>query len=104
VVIAAGLGALAAHPQGHVEQSTRLVLCVGATLYFLAATLTGARGGASRRWIFGWGVPSVLVCGLAGAFGGALPAWALLAVILAVALWHTAYRRVAAAQLVDEPA
>jgi low temperature requirement protein LtrA len=97
VVIAAGLGSLAAHPRGHVEASARIVLCTGAALYFLTATVLGARGGASWGWILGWGVPSVLVCGLAAAFGGPLPAWLLLAVVVAVALWHIAYRRVSGA-------
>ncbi|MER7282915.1 low temperature requirement protein A [Dactylosporangium sp. NPDC000244] len=94
VVIAAGLGSAAAHPQGHVETATRLVLCAGATLYFLTATLIGARGGANWRWVLGWGLPSVLVCLAAGIFGGPLPAAALLGVVLAAALWHIAYRRV----------
>ncbi|MEU7867557.1 low temperature requirement protein A [Dactylosporangium sp. NPDC049140] len=94
VVIAAGLGAMAGHPDGHVETSARLVLCSGAVLYFLIATLMGARGGASWRWVLGWGVPAVLVCAAAGVLGGPLPAWALLAVVLAAAGWHIAYRRV----------
>ncbi|WP_433206956.1 low temperature requirement protein A [Dactylosporangium sp. CS-047395] len=104
VVIAAGLGALAAHPEGHVEPATRLVLCSGAALYFLTATVMGARGGANWRWVLGWGVPSVLVCALLGAFGGPLTAWALLAVLLAAALWHIAYRRVSGTGADDDPA
>jgi low temperature requirement protein LtrA len=95
VAIAAGLGALAAHPEGHVEPTDRIVLCAGATLYFLVATVLGARGGASWRWVAGWGLPAVLLCAATGAFGGFLPAGGLLAVVLAAALWHAAYRRVA---------
>jgi low temperature requirement protein LtrA len=94
VVLAAGLGALAGHENGHVPETTRWVLCGGAALYFLTATVFGARGGATRRWIFGWGLPAVLAPVLLGAFGGPLPAWALAAVLLAVALWHILYRRV----------
>ncbi|GAA3451843.1 low temperature requirement protein A [Dactylosporangium matsuzakiense] len=107
VVIAAGLGALAAHPEGHVEPSTRIVLFTGAAMYFLMATVMGARGGASRRWVLGWGVPSVLVSAAAAGFAGPLPAWGLLGVVLATALWHIAYRRVAgvaaAAEADDDP-
>jgi hypothetical protein len=54
----------------------------------------GVRGGATRRWIFGWGLPAVLAPVLLGVFGGGLRAWALTAILLAVALWHVAYRRV----------
>ncbi|MFI5910871.1 low temperature requirement protein A [Dactylosporangium sp. NPDC051541] len=107
VVIAAGLGSLAAHPEGHVEPSARIVLCTGAALYFLTATVLGARGGAPWRWVLGWGVPSVLVCTAAAVFAGPLRAWALLAVVLATALWHIAYRRVSggatSAEADDDP-
>jgi low temperature requirement protein LtrA len=96
VVLAAGLGALADHEDGPVPEASRWVLCAGGALYFLTATVFGARGGAPRRWIFGWGVPAVAVPVLLGLFGARLPAWALAAVLLAVALWHVLYRRVEA--------
>jgi low temperature requirement protein LtrA len=94
VVLAAGLGALASPQEGHLPEANRWVLCAGAALYFLTATVMGARGGATRRWILLWGLPAVLVPVALGLFGGALPPWALAAVLLAVALWHVAYRRV----------
>ncbi|MDT5041511.1 MAG: hypothetical protein QOE51_2496 [Actinoplanes sp.] len=95
VVLAAGLGALAAPEQGRLPEANRWVLCAGAALYFLTAALMGARGGATRRWLLLWGLPAVVVPVLLGFFGGPLQPWALAAVLLAVALWHVAYRRVA---------
>jgi low temperature requirement protein LtrA len=94
VVLAAGLGALAGHVDEPVQEANRWVLCTGAALYFCTATVMGVRGGATRRWIFGWGLPAVLAPVLLGVFGGGLRAWALAAILLAVALWHVAYRRV----------
>jgi low temperature requirement protein LtrA len=94
VLIAAGLGALAGHGGDTVPQANRWVLCGGAALYFLTATLMGVRGGATRRWILGWGLPAVLAALLLGLFGARLAGWAMAAILLAVALWHVAYRRV----------
>jgi low temperature requirement protein LtrA len=92
VAIAAGLGGLAGDPE--VSEPARWVICAGTALYFLAATATGVRGGAPRRWIFFWGVPSVLIPVLLGLFGAPLPAWTMTMVLLAVALWHVLYRQV----------
>jgi low temperature requirement protein LtrA len=92
VAIAAGLGGLAGEKE--VSEAGRWVLCAGAALYFLAATTTGVRGGAPRNWIWFWGVPSVIVPVVLGLFGGPLPAWALTAVLLVVALWHVLYQQV----------
>ena len=95
VVLAAGLGTLAEPEEGHVSQASRWVLCAGAAVFFLAATIMGVRGGATRRWVLIWGLPAIVVPVLLGFFGGPLPAWSLAAVLLAVALWHVLYRRVA---------
>lgn len=92
VAIAAGLGGLAG--ESEISEAGRWVLCAGTALYFLAATLTGVRGGAPRKWVFGWGVPAVIVPVALGIFGGPLPAWALTGVLLVVALWHVFYRQV----------
>jgi low temperature requirement protein LtrA len=97
VVLAAGLGALAEPEEGHVAQASRWVLCAGAALFFLTATIMGVRGGATRRWIVLWGLPATVVPVLLGLFGSPLPPWSLVAVLLAVALWHVFYRRVATA-------
>jgi low temperature requirement protein LtrA len=93
VLIAAGLGALAGHSDTRVPEANRWVLCAGAGLYYLTATLMGVRGGATRRWILGWGVPSVVASILLGLFGGPLAGWALSAIVLAITLWQVAYRR-----------
>jgi low temperature requirement protein LtrA len=95
VVIAAGLGALAGETAGDVPAATRWVFCAGTALYFLTATVVGLRGGASGRWIIGWGIPAVLAAVLLGLFGSALPAWALVAVVLVITGWHIAYSRIA---------
>jgi low temperature requirement protein LtrA len=92
VAIAAGLGGLAGEKE--ISEAGRWVLCAGTALYFLAATATGLRGGAPRKWIWFWGVPSVIVPVVLGLFGGPLPAWALTAVLLVVALWHVLYQQV----------
>ena len=98
VVLAAGLGALAGPEEEHVSQASRWVLCAGAALFFLTATIMGVRGGATRRWILLWGLPAIVVPVLLGFFGAPLPPWSLVAVLLAVALWHVLYRRVAPAE------
>ena len=95
VVIAAGLGSLAGEATGEVSATTRWVLCAGAAIYFLTATVIGLQGGASGRWIVGWGLPAVIASLLLGLFGGALPAWALLAVVLVSTGWHVGYPRFA---------
>jgi low temperature requirement protein LtrA len=94
VVIAAGLGALAGHEGERIPEANRWVFCAGVALYFLIATTMGARGGATWRWLAFWGAPAVVAPLLLGLLGGPLPAWALTAGVLAVALWHVAYRRV----------
>lgn len=93
VAIAAGLGALADHPDGALPEAERWVLCGGFALYFAVACLLGARGGAARRWLVGWGLPAVLVPVLLGLFGGGLPSWSVGGGLLVVTLWHIAYRR-----------
>jgi hypothetical protein len=93
VVMAAGLGALAGHGDEAAPEATRWVLCVGAALYFATTTVIGARGGASLRWVLARGLPATLVPVLLAVTGGRLKAWALPAIILAVALWHVVYRR-----------
>ncbi|WP_027342261.1 low temperature requirement protein A [Hamadaea tsunoensis] len=93
VVIAAGLGTLAAHPDGELSTAHRWVLCAGAAVYFLTASFIGARTGAPLRWMLGWGVPSVTVTLLLGVFGGPLPGWGVSGVLVLVAVWHILYRR-----------
>jgi low temperature requirement protein LtrA len=92
VLIAAGLGVLAQHAGDRVPEANRWVLCSGAALYFLTVSLIGARGGAPRTWIAGWGLPAVLASLLLGLFGGPLQGWTMAAVLLAVAAWHLLYR------------
>ncbi|NUR28399.1 MAG: low temperature requirement protein A [Catenulispora sp.] len=93
VVIAAGLGTLAAHPDGVLSDAHRWVLCAGAAVYFLTASFIGARTGAPMRWLLGWGAPSVTVTLLLGAFGASLPGWAVAGILVLVAVWHILYRR-----------
>ncbi|MFB9359757.1 low temperature requirement protein A [Actinoplanes nipponensis] len=92
VLIAAGLGVLADHAGEPVPEASRWVLCSGAALYFLTVSLLGARGGAPRRWLAGWGLPAVVASLLLGVFGGPLAGWALAASLFAVAGWHVLYR------------
>jgi low temperature requirement protein LtrA len=94
VLIAAGLGALAGHSGERIPEADRWVLCTGAALYFLTASLTGAQGGASIGWITGWGLPAVVVAVVLGILGGPLQGWAIAVVVLAVAAWHVVYRQV----------
>ena len=98
VVLAAGLGALAEPEEGHLPEANRWVLCGGVALYFLTTAVMGARGGATKRWLLLWGLPAVVVPVLLGLFGGPLQPWALSAILLAVALWHVAYRREASVE------
>ncbi|NUR73241.1 MAG: low temperature requirement protein A [Hamadaea sp.] len=92
VAISAGLGLIAAHPEGHLPTSDRWILCAGTAIYFLTATITGARGGVPVRWVLGWGFPAVAFTLLLGTFGGPLPGWAVAAILVVIALWHISYR------------
>jgi low temperature requirement protein LtrA len=92
VLIAAGLGVLAGHGGDHVPEANRWVLCLGAAVYFLTASVLGAHDGASFGWIAGWGLPAVAASVLLGFLGGPLPGWALAVIVLAIAAWHVAYR------------
>lgn len=102
--VAAGLGATAEHTD-HLSTAVRWVLCGGAALYFAVRALLGALGGAPMRWLLGWALPGVAVPLLLGLAGGHLASWVVVGGLLAVAVWHALYPRVAGtAPASDEPA
>ncbi|MEV0269955.1 low temperature requirement protein A [Hamadaea sp. NPDC050747] len=92
VAVSAGLGLIAAHPGEHLPTADRWVLCGGMAVYFLTATITGARGGVPARWVFGWGVPAIALTLVLGALGEGLPGWLVAATLVLIALWHISYR------------
>jgi low temperature requirement protein LtrA len=102
VAIAAGLGAVAEHAGGHLPEPMRWIMCGGSSLYFFVMLLVGLTGGAPRRWVLGWALPAVAVPLLVAAFGGHLPGWALVAVLVAVAFWHVLYVRIALQRVAGE--
>ncbi|WP_157245342.1 low temperature requirement protein A [Nonomuraea typhae] len=92
VAAAAGLGAVVGEPDAHLHTGIRWVLCAGLAVYFAASAVIGAATGARRLWLWGWALPATLVPVLLGLLGGPLPAWAVVAVLLAGALWRVTYR------------
>ncbi|WP_346114734.1 low temperature requirement protein A, partial [Nonomuraea maheshkhaliensis] len=70
---AAGLGVVAAEPGAHLHGGSGWVLGGGLAVYFAASAALGVALRASRRWIWGWAVPSVLVPPIVAAVSGLLP-------------------------------
>jgi len=95
VAIAAGLGAVAGHAGEHLPDPTRWIMCGGSALYFLVITLVGILSGAPRVWLLGWAIPAVVASALLGAVGGHVPAWSLVAGLLAIAVWQVLFARIA---------
>ncbi|NJP89814.1 low temperature requirement protein A [Nonomuraea sp. FMUSA5-5] len=89
---AAGLGVVAHEPDAHLHGGIGWVLGAGLAAYFAASTVLGATAGAERRWVWLWGVPSVIAPLGVAAVSGLLPAWVVVALLLVVALWRIAYR------------
>ncbi|WP_061288810.1 low temperature requirement protein A [Herbidospora cretacea] len=84
--IAAGLGALVAHPEGHLEEAVRWTLCGGTIVYFLTSGIIAAAARPPVGWLLGWTLPAVagpVVLGLLP-----LPGWGLVLGLLAVAGWQ----------------
>ncbi|MFE0150300.1 low temperature requirement protein A [Nonomuraea sp. NPDC059007] len=104
VAAAAGLGAVVAQPVEHLHPGIRWVLCAGLAVYFAASAVIGVATGARRLWIWAWALPATAVPVLLGLLGGPLPAWAVVAVLLAAALWRVAYRPPATAPTAPSPA
>jgi hypothetical protein len=67
----------------------------GSALYFLVITLVGILSGAPRVWLLGWAIPAVVASALLGAVGGHVPAWSLVAGLLAIAVWQVLFARIA---------
>ena len=95
VAVAAGLGAVAEHAGGHLPEPMRWIMCGGSALYFLVVTLVGILSGAPRVWLLGWAIPAVVASVLLGAVGGHLPAWSVVAGLLAIAVWQVLFARIA---------
>ncbi|MET9240723.1 low temperature requirement protein A [Nonomuraea sp. NPDC003709] len=89
---AAGLGAVAADPAAHPHGGIGWVLAAGLAVYFAASAVLGVASGAERRWIWGWALPSVAAPLAVGAVSGLVEGWAVVALLLVVALWRVAYR------------
>ncbi|MFD1934457.1 low temperature requirement protein A [Nonomuraea mangrovi] len=90
--VAAGLGLVAEHTEGHVPDGIRWLLCGGLAAYFAVSTLLGVFAKAGRRWILLWALPTVVAPLLAGLLAGPLPGWGLVALMLAIALWRVIYK------------
>ncbi|GLX93269.1 hypothetical protein Hesp01_12190 [Herbidospora sp. NBRC 101105] len=92
--VAAGLGALVAHPEGHLEEAVKWTLCGGTVVYFLTSGIIAAASKARIGWLLGWTLPAVagpVVLGLLP-----LPGWGLVLGLLAVAGWQVWFPRVTA--------
>ncbi|MFD1539535.1 low temperature requirement protein A [Nonomuraea guangzhouensis] len=96
IATAAGLGAVAAEPAEHLHGGVQWVLCGGLAIYFAASTVLGLASGAGRRWIWGWAVPSIVLPPAIAGLAGLVPAWSVVALLLAVTLWRVAYKPKAA--------
>ena len=90
--LAAGLGVVVTEHSEHLDAGIAWVLCGGLAVYFTASAVLGVAGRAGRRWIWGWAVPSIAAPLLIGAVAGRLPAWSVVALLLAAPLWRIAYR------------
>ncbi|MGW0202896.1 hypothetical protein, partial [Nonomuraea sp. NPDC003201] len=69
------------------------VAAAGLAVYFAASAVLGVASGAERRWIWGWALPSVAAPLAVGAVSGLVEGWAVVALLLVVALWRVTYRQ-----------
>jgi low temperature requirement protein LtrA len=89
---AAGLGVVAQAPAEHLHGGIAWVLCGGLAVYFASSTVLGLVSRAGWWWIWGWAVPSIVAPLAVAAVAGLVQAWAVVAMLLAVALWRVVYK------------
>nr|WP_062331197.1 low temperature requirement protein A [Herbidospora sakaeratensis] len=92
--VAAGLGALVAHPEGHLEEAVKWTLCGGTIVYFLTSGIVAAASKARIGWLLGWTLPAVLGPAVLGLLP--LPGWGLVLGLLAVAGWQVWFPQITA--------
>ncbi|WP_066361506.1 low temperature requirement protein A [Herbidospora mongoliensis] len=90
--IAAGLGALVAHPEGHLEEAVKWTLCGGTIVYFLTSGIIAKAAGARIGWVLAWSLPAVI--GPAALGLSPLPGWGLVIGLLVVAGWQVWFPRI----------
>jgi low temperature requirement protein LtrA len=94
VAMAAGFGEAAAHPHEPLAEAMRWIMCGGLALHLLVMAVAGATGGAPRRWLIGWALPSTVLPLLLAVVGGGLGNVVLLWLLVAGIAWMAFYRRI----------
>ncbi|WP_433760371.1 low temperature requirement protein A [Nocardia sp. CA-135398] len=85
--VAAGLGLVAEHPQGHLSAGVGWVLCGGAAVFFAILGIGGVVGPARWRWLLSWPVPCLVIVVVLGAFGPHVGAVGLVCSIVVLVGW-----------------
>lgn len=94
IALATGLGMVTMHPEAATHTAERWFLFGGLAAYLLATVVTGPVGGATRLWLFGFGLPALVVAPLFGVFGEPLAGWGAALCALAILVWQVGYPRV----------
>jgi low temperature requirement protein LtrA len=91
VLLAAGFGEIAHHPDDRIGSILRWIMCAGLAGHFLVAAVVGATAHAPLRWQVGWGVPGVILPLVVALVGGSLPNSVVIDLLLLTVLWAVAY-------------
>lgn len=91
VVMAAGLGEILRHPDGHVEEPWGWIAAGGLAGYLAMAAVSGLRVASNRRWFLLRGLPAVLAVVVLGAVSALLPAWVFVPLLLIPLGWVVLY-------------
>lgn len=91
MVVAAGLGSFAAHPEGPAPSSTGALLCGGTAAYLAVSAITGGFEGGSTRWLLGWGIPSTTVAVALAFLSPHLPVVLVVWLLVVVVGWYASH-------------
>lgn len=91
VLLAAGLGELAMHPDEDLDTSMAWITCVGLALYFSVSAIGAVGAAAPWRWVLAWGVPCAVAPLVLAPFASRLAPQVCAALLLAIVWWQVAY-------------
>jgi hypothetical protein len=59
--------------------------------YFTVSLALAVANRTRWRWVLGWGLPTAALPLVIAGFGGAVPGWGVVVVLMLVALWRVSY-------------
>ena len=91
VMLAAGFGWTANHPDDPLGTLLRWVMCGGLALHMAVSGISGLTAGAPPRWLAGWALPCAVAPLVVAAVGGHLANPGIVWLLFAVVMWQVAY-------------